>query len=89
MLPKRRNGRRLRALQCQLEIRTIFVTHDQEEALALSDRIAIMNEGRLEQIGPPLEVYERPAIRFVSRFVGVCNFFERAGTEEGTGGRSS
>jgi ABC-type Fe3+/spermidine/putrescine transport system ATPase subunit len=50
------------------------VTHDQEEALTMSDRIAVMNQGRIEQIGTPAEVYEQPLTRFVSDFIGVCNF---------------
>ena len=66
----------LRALQRRLRITTIFVTHDQEEALTLSDRIAILNEGRVEQVGTPFEIYERPASRFVSQFIGVSNFLE-------------
>ncbi|MGH7319067.1 MAG: ABC transporter ATP-binding protein [Candidatus Rokuibacteriota bacterium] len=54
-------------------ITTIFVTHDQEEALALSDRVAIMNEGRVEQLGTPSEVYEEPATAFVAKFLGEAN----------------
>ncbi|MGH7318446.1 MAG: ABC transporter ATP-binding protein [Candidatus Rokuibacteriota bacterium] len=66
----------LKALQRSLGITTIFVTHDQEEALTLSDRIAVMNDGRIEQLDSPLEVYERPRTRFVSDFIGVTNFLE-------------
>lgn len=54
----------------------IFVTHDQEEALALSDRICLMNSGRIEQIGSPQEIYERPVSRFAADFIGVSNIFE-------------
>lgn len=54
----------------------IFVTHDQEEALALSDRICLMNSGRIEQMGSPQEIYEKPASRFVADFIGVSNIFE-------------
>jgi putative spermidine/putrescine transport system ATP-binding protein len=57
----------------------IYVTHDQEEALTMSDRLAVFNEGRIEQIGTPAEVYERPATEFVAGFVGVSNMLEREG----------
>ena len=57
----------------------VYVTHDQEEALTMSDRIAVFNEGRIEQIGTPAEVYERPANEFVAGFVGVSNVLERDG----------
>ena len=50
------------------------MTHDQGEALAVSDRIAVMNQGRIEQIGPPLQIYEQPASRFVADFIGGMNF---------------
>ena len=61
-------------LQRQLGITTIFVTHDQSEALVMSDRVALMNNGRIEQFGPPSVVYERPATRFVAEFIGSMNF---------------
>ncbi len=54
----------------------VFVTHDQEEAMAMADRIAVMNEGRLEQVGTPEEIYRRPATRFVADFIGESNFVE-------------
>src|SRR5207253_2691872 len=57
----------------------VYVTHDQEEALTMSDRLAVFNEGRIEQIGTPAEVYERPATEFVAGFVGVSNVLERDG----------
>ncbi len=57
----------------------VYVTHDQEEALTMSDRLAVFNEGRVEQIGAPAEVYERPATEFVAGFVGVSNVLERDG----------
>jgi spermidine/putrescine ABC transporter ATP-binding subunit len=66
----------LKALQRQVGITTIFVTHDQEEALTMSDRIAVMHQGRLQQVGTPQEIYEAPQNRFVADFVGVCNFIE-------------
>ena len=64
----------LRALQRQLGITTIYVTHDQAEALAMSNLVAVMHAGRIAQIGPPREIYERPANRFVTDFVGSTNF---------------
>ena len=64
----------LKSLQRQVGITTIFVTHDQEEALTMSDRIAVMHQGRLQQFGTPEEIYERPRNRFVADFIGVCNF---------------
>jgi putative spermidine/putrescine transport system ATP-binding protein len=57
----------------------LYVTHDQDEALTMSDRIAVFNQGRIEQIGTPAEVYEHPATRFVSGFVGTSNVLEREG----------
>ena len=57
----------------------IYVTHDQEEALTMSDHIAVFNEGRVEQVGSPGEVYERPASEFVAGFVGTSNIVERDG----------
>jgi len=66
--------REIRALQRALGITTVFVTHDQEEALTMSDRVVVMNGGRIEQIGTPDEVYEAPANRFVLDFVGFSNF---------------
>jgi ABC-type Fe3+/spermidine/putrescine transport system ATPase subunit len=66
-------------LQRRLGITTVFVTHDQGEALVMSDRIAVMNAGRIEQLGRPSEVYERPATRFVAEFIGRMNFFARDG----------
>jgi spermidine/putrescine ABC transporter ATP-binding subunit len=66
----------LKALQRQVGITTIFVTHDQEEALTMSDRIAVMHQGRLQQVGTPPEIYESPQNRFVAEFIGVCNFLE-------------
>ena len=61
----------LRDIQRSVGITTIFVTHDQAEALGLSDRIAVMNQGRIEQLGSPREIYERPATRFVADFIGA------------------
>jgi putative spermidine/putrescine transport system ATP-binding protein len=72
----------LKELQRELGITFIFVTHDQEEALTLSDRIAIFNNGKIEQIGSPRELYEKPATEFVARFVGTANVFEGAAAKE-------
>ena len=74
----------IRALQKDLGITTVYVTHDQEEALSLSDRVAVMRDGRVQQVAPPKALYERPANRFVADFVGTNNFIpgvvkERAG----------
>jgi len=63
----------IRAIQRQLGITTVYVTHDQEEALSLSDRIVVMSEGRIEQIGTPFEIYNFPSTGFVARFVGTLN----------------
>jgi len=63
----------IRRLQRELAITTIYVTHDQEEALSLSDRVAVMRDGRVLQVGPPRELYERPRTRFVADFVGTNN----------------
>ena len=72
---RERMQRDLRVLQRKLSITAVFVTHDQEEALILSDRIAVMQEGRIEQLARPREVYEHPATRFVADFVGRTNRF--------------
>jgi putative spermidine/putrescine transport system ATP-binding protein/spermidine/putrescine transport system ATP-binding protein len=65
----------LRSLQQRLGITTIMVTHDQDEALTLADNVAIMRDGKLEQLGTPVEVYQKPGSRFVAGFIGVSNFF--------------
>jgi len=66
----------LKALQQQLGITFIYVTHDQEEAMTMSDRIAVMSKGKVQQLGTPIQIYERPANRFVADFIGESNFFE-------------
>jgi putative spermidine/putrescine transport system ATP-binding protein len=63
----------IRRIQIMLGITTLFVTHDQEEALAMGDRVGVMSAGRLEQIAPPAELYDRPRTRFVAEFVGLTN----------------
>jgi ABC-type Fe3+/spermidine/putrescine transport system ATPase subunit len=69
----------LKTLQRELAITFVFVTHDQEEALTMSDRVAVMNHGKVEQVGPAEEVFERPATQFVAEFMGAVNFFEECG----------
>ncbi|MEP6751227.1 MAG: ABC transporter ATP-binding protein [Candidatus Dormiibacterota bacterium] len=63
----------IRRVQLEVGTTTLFVTHDQEEALAIADRVGVMNKGRLEQLGPPTEIYSRPATSFVAEFVGLTN----------------
>ena len=77
----------LKRLHAHLGITFIFVTHDQEEALVMSDRVAVINQGHLEQVGASEEIYERPRTHFVADFMGVENFFEvncAGGTKENT-----
>ena len=69
----------LKSLQRDLGMTFVYVTHDQEEALTMSDRVAVFNEGRIEQVGEPAEVYDRPATEFVAAFVGTSNIVERDG----------
>jgi spermidine/putrescine transport system ATP-binding protein len=66
----------LKRIQKEVGITFVFVTHDQEEAMTISDRIAVMNKGRIEQLGPPEEVYERPATVFVAEFLGASNLLD-------------
>ena len=66
----------LKALQEQVGITFVYVTHDQEEALTMADRLAVMNEGRIEQVGSPREVYEEPASAYVADFLGVSNMLD-------------
>ncbi|MFC7138358.1 ABC transporter ATP-binding protein [Halosimplex aquaticum] len=76
--------RQVKRIQTELDVTTVYVTHDQEEALAISDRLAVMADGRVEQVGTPREVYERPATEFVASFVGENNLFrgELVGTRD-------
>jgi len=69
----------LKRIQREVGITFVYVTHDQEEALTMSDRIAVFSQGRIDQIGTPAEVYERPANEFVAAFVGISNLLEREG----------
>jgi ABC-type Fe3+/spermidine/putrescine transport system ATPase subunit len=66
----------IRNLQERLQITTVFVTHDQFEAMAISDRLVVMKDGLIEQVGSPIEIYERPANEFIAGFVGYVNFME-------------
>jgi len=75
----------LKLLQNELGLTFVFVTHDQEEALAMSDRIAVMRDGRIEQLGSPTELYDRPINAFAANFIGLQNFFE--GRVDGSTGR--
>jgi spermidine/putrescine transport system ATP-binding protein len=77
----------LKRIQQEVGITFIYVTHDQEEAMTMSDRIAVMNKGRYEQLGEPETLYERPTTRFVAGFLGVSNLLggECQGAEDGTG----
>jgi putative spermidine/putrescine transport system ATP-binding protein len=69
----------LKQIQKEVGITFVYVTHDQEEALTMSDRMAVMASGQIEQIGPPVEVYERPATEFVAGFIGISNVLVRDG----------
>ena len=66
----------IRRLQREIGVATLFVTHDQDEAMTMADRIVVMDQGRTEQIGTPSEIYDRPRTRFVADFIGTSNFFE-------------
>ncbi|MGC1851675.1 MAG: ABC transporter ATP-binding protein [Solirubrobacterales bacterium] len=70
----------LKTIQGEVGITFVYVTHDQDEALTMSDRIAVFNEGRIEQVSTPVELYERPTTEFVAGFVGVSNLLERDGS---------
>jgi putative spermidine/putrescine transport system ATP-binding protein len=73
----------IRDLQQDAGITSVFVTHDQEEAMAIADRIGVMNHGRLEQLGSAHDLYKRPASRFVASFIGKCNLLEGQVVGEG------
>ena len=75
----------IRAIQRELGITTIFVTHDQEEAMSISDRIVVMHEGIADQVGAPFEIYNRPATRFVANFVGQLNLLDAKVTDPAAG----
>jgi putative spermidine/putrescine transport system ATP-binding protein len=75
----------IRSIQRQLGITTVYVTHDQEEALSLSDRVVVMSEGRMEQVGTPFEIYNFPSTAFVASFVGTLNVLPGLVTDAGRG----
>lgn len=75
----------MRELQRQFQLSTIYVTHDQEEAMAMSDRVIVMREGRIEQEGPPLEIYDHPRSRFVADFIGAANIVSGRVRQHGAG----
>ena len=66
----------IKHIQKELKVTVVYVTHDQAEALTMSDRIAIMNQGQLEQVGPPRDIYRNPTNLFVAEFIGETNFLE-------------
>ena len=76
----------LKALQQEVGITFVYVTHDQEEALTMSDRIAVMSQGHVEQVGPPQEIYEAPATAYVADFLGVSNLMDGEAAGQGDGG---
>jgi spermidine/putrescine transport system ATP-binding protein len=76
----------LKSLQEEVGITFIYVTHDQEEALTMSDRIAVMSQGRVEQVGVPKEIYEEPATAYVADFLGVSNLMDATAAGAGSGG---
>ncbi len=69
----------LKRIQREVNITFLYVTHDQEEALTMSDRVAVFNHGRIEQIGTPADIYERPTNEFVAGFIGASNILDRGG----------
>ena len=75
----------IRRIQRELGITTIFVTHDQEEALSMSDRVVVMHEGVADQVGTPFEIYNRPATRFVAQFVGTLSLLDAAVLDASSG----
>ena len=77
----------LKRIQREVGITFVYVTHDQGEALTMSDRIAVMNEGRVEQLGTPREVYEQPRTRFVADFIGTSNMLTARARPDRGGGR--
>ncbi|MBI4198943.1 MAG: ABC transporter ATP-binding protein [Chloroflexi bacterium] len=79
----------IKRLQRELQLTVVYVTHDQEEAMTISDRIAVMRAGRIQQVGTPSEIYERPATEFIAQFVGVVNFLEGEVVASGEAGAAT
>ncbi len=79
----------LKRIQGEVGITFVYVTHDQEEALTMSDRIAVMHGGRVEQLGTPEDLYDRPTTRFVADFIGTTNLLTGAVESAGTGAGAS
>ena len=77
----------LRQLQKRIGVTSIYVTHDQQEAMVIADRVVLMNEGRIDQIGPPVEIYQQPASRFGAEFIGLANIVEGIVVEEASPAR--
>ena len=75
----------IKRIHGEVGITTIYVTHDQTEAMTMSDRVAVFNDGKIEQIAPPLEMYHRPATWFVGNFIGDSNFFDATVVNADTG----
>src|SRR6185503_795129 len=75
----------LKAIQSDIGVTFVFVTHDQEEALTMSDRMAVMNGGHIEQAGSPREIYEEPHTSFVANFLGVSNLLDAEAVADGEG----
>jgi ABC-type Fe3+/spermidine/putrescine transport system ATPase subunit len=72
----------IRSLQREIGVTALFVTHDQEEAMTMADRIVVMSQGQVEQVGTPADIYDRPRTRFVADFIGAANFIEGAVVEQ-------
>ena len=70
----------IKRLQQDLGVTMVYVTHDQEEALSMADRVAVMRDGEIRQIGPPIDIYKAPKTSFIAEFVGTSNFFFRKKT---------
>ena len=79
----------LKRIQQEVGITFIYVTHDQEEAMTMSDRLAVMRHGKIDQIGPPEAVYESPATEFVAGFLGASNMLDGRGRRSGDNGRTT
>ena len=86
---RERLRREIRSIQSELDVTTVYVTHDQAEALAVSDRVAVLSEGCVEQIGDPQTIYRRPRSRFVANFVGENNVFDGAAVGSADGERTT